>query len=285
MGLFRRLAIVIALAIWPVSSSVAAPTTSITRLVTLGRSAIAGNRHAAHELRILARTGNPDAETILGNLYLNGQGVSQNYVKADYWYKKAAAQGDAIAETTLGHIYDLSGVWVKANYIKAVYWFRKAAAQGNAEAEFRLGSNYLAGLGVKTNDTKAAAWWRKAAAQGYSTAEYYLGALYLTGKGVSQNNKKAAFWYRKAAEQGNRHAELDLGIRYLSGQGVPQDYTSALKWLILAKGGGSKSAAKDIRAVERIATAAQVVRAHTLANQWRKTHHDRHRIERAPLEK
>jgi WD40 repeat protein len=47
-----------------------------------------------------------------------------------------------------------------------VTWYRKAAEQGNADAQYSLGFMYENGRGVPRDDTAAASWYQKAAEQG-----------------------------------------------------------------------------------------------------------------------
>ena len=46
---------------------------------------------------------------------------------------------------------------------KTVEWSRKAAEQGNANAQCSLGMCYGRGEGVRKDTEKAVEWWRKAA--------------------------------------------------------------------------------------------------------------------------
>ena len=54
---------------------------------------------ALREWRPLAEQGDAIAQFNLGYLYANGQGVPRDFVQARYWYEKAAAQGQADAQT------------------------------------------------------------------------------------------------------------------------------------------------------------------------------------------
>ncbi|WP_244062436.1 tetratricopeptide repeat protein, partial [Aeromonas caviae] len=63
------------------------------------------------------------------------------------WFHKAAEQGEVIAQSSLGSMYD-NGKGVPQDYKQAVTWFRKAAEQGHAYAQFSLGSMYHEGNGV-----------------------------------------------------------------------------------------------------------------------------------------
>ena len=53
------------------------------------------------------------------------------------WYKKAANQGYACAQSILGDCY-YWGNGVKRNYEKAAKWYQKAADQGDKYAQERL---------------------------------------------------------------------------------------------------------------------------------------------------
>jgi hypothetical protein len=57
---------------------------------------------ALREWRPLAEQGIADAQFNLGQLYANGQGVPQDYVRARQWYEKAAVQGEVLAQFNLG---------------------------------------------------------------------------------------------------------------------------------------------------------------------------------------
>jgi TPR repeat protein len=144
--------------------------------------------------------------------------------------RKAAEQGDAIAQVRLGLMYSV-GDGVPKDDIKAEEWIRKAAEQENAHAQYLLGLSYYSGFGVAKNNRKAFEWTQKAAEQGYPRAQGYLGAMYAKGVGVAKNNRKAVEWYQKAAEQGDAEAQSLLGMSYLVGAGIPKNYHKAAEWL------------------------------------------------------
>ena len=102
-------------------------------------------------------------------MYDYGMGTGQNFKEAVKWYRKAAEQGDAEAQYSLGVMY-AKGEGVAKNFRKAVKWYRKAAEQGDAEAQFNLGVMYAKGEGVQGNLVAAHAWLSLAAAQGSESA-------------------------------------------------------------------------------------------------------------------
>ncbi len=102
---------------------------------------------ALKEFLPLAKNGHASAQSNLGLMYDNGNGVAQDYSQAVYWYRKAADQGHASAQFNLGLMYD-NGNGVAQDYSQAVYWYRKAADQGHASAQFNLGNMYYNGQGL-----------------------------------------------------------------------------------------------------------------------------------------
>src|SRR4030095_10641771 len=63
-------------------------------------------------------------------MYANGRGIGKDDGEAVQWYRKAADQGDATAQTNLGDMYR-DGRCVPRDHATALRCFRKAAEQGN----------------------------------------------------------------------------------------------------------------------------------------------------------
>jgi len=124
---------------------------------------------ALETLKPLAEHGNVAAQINLGNLYMKGWGVEQNYHLAQHWYLKAAGQGERMAQTKLGILY---------------YY----------------------GLGIDKDLAEAARWFQKAAESGETSAQTILGTLYASGDGVAKNPALAFYWYTMAEEQGDKEA-------------------------------------------------------------------------------
>jgi len=101
---------------------------------------------------------------------------------------------------------------VSLDYAKAVHWYRKAAVQGYAGAQGSLGFMYATGHGVPQDDAKAAYWFRKAAVQGFAAAQANLGAMYYLGQGVSQDYIQAAKWSILAKAGGDKNGNKLLSL-------------------------------------------------------------------------
>ncbi|HKU19313.1 MAG TPA: bifunctional trypsin-like peptidase domain-containing/SEL1-like repeat protein, partial [Candidatus Saccharimonadales bacterium] len=180
----------------------------------------------------LAMQGNAEAQYQLGGMYALGQGVPLDHARYLAWTRKAAEQGYAPAQSSLGLEYEVGVNGFQRDYAKAVVWFRKAAKQGDVIAQDNLGDLYENGHGVPQDYRQAIAWYRKAAAKGDAEAQESLGDMYANGQGESRDYAQAASWYGKAAQQPvlGMVAQIKLGELYQAGLGVPQSYQEAA-WL------------------------------------------------------
>ena len=189
----------------------------------------------------LAEAGNADAQTMLGIIYEEGQGVSQDDAAAVTWYRRAADQGHPDAQFYLACMHDL-GKGVPIDPAAAANWLSKAADQGQTDAQFNLGVMYEDGIGVSQDHDAAVTWYRKAAEQGHAKAQNNLGTMFVNGKGVPPDYHSAAVWFRKAAAQGDVEGQFNLALMYENGTGVPQDQHVAMTWYRAAADQGHTAA-------------------------------------------
>jgi TPR repeat protein len=96
-------------------------------------------------------------------MYEQGRGVAQNYREAMRWFRLAALQGDASAQSNLGVMY-YKGQGIAQDYGEARKWYRMAAERRNLEAQFNLGVMYEEGRGVAQDRVRAHMWFNLAAA-------------------------------------------------------------------------------------------------------------------------
>jgi TPR repeat protein len=94
-----------------------------------------------------------------------------NYKTALNIWLPQAKQGDPIAQTYVGEIYE-KGLGIEADYAIAAHWYQQAAEQGYARAQINLGYLYEGGLGVPRDLTKAMNWYRKASGLTDGDLEY-----------------------------------------------------------------------------------------------------------------
>lgn len=118
----------------------------------------------------------------------------------------AAKQGHVKAQRVLGLSYwsgDSRTNTMAADYDKALQWLSKAAAGGDARAQTYLGYAYNDGKGMARNPGAAVKWWRKAAEQNYALAEEAMGWAYENGRGVPKNLREARKWYSRSKSHGS----------------------------------------------------------------------------------
>ena len=70
----------------------------------------------------------------LAKMYAFGEGIPENNAEAVKWFRLAAEQGYAIAQSNLGFAY-ANGFGVSQNNIRAYVWWSVAVAQGNEDAK------------------------------------------------------------------------------------------------------------------------------------------------------
>lgn len=155
--------------------------------------------------------------------YMKGQAYRQlaDFKKAFTCFKKAAAHDYSEAFAMVGDAY-LDGQGVEKNPAKARLWYRKGANMGEITATLKLADCYKNGIGGKVDYSKAVEqylhlaertgrFWNRYA-DGIGTALYEIGNMYLNGLGVSVDLKKAARYFKLAAKKGNSEAENALKI-------------------------------------------------------------------------
>lgn len=117
--------------------------------------------------------------------------------------RQGAEGGDADAQTDLGNFY-LQGRIVTRDMAVARGWYEKAAAQNQANAAFVLGQIHWNGDGVVKDNAKAARFWRIAYEHGREDAALHLGneAFVRAGRGVGKWDpailREARDWFAKA---------------------------------------------------------------------------------------
>jgi TPR repeat protein len=131
------------------------------------------NTQAFSMFRHYAERGDAEAQYVLGTLYYDGTGVTQDFKQAAKWIQIAAEQGRTEAQLALGNLY-FDGEGVTQDYEAAVRWYLLAAKKGNADAQFNMGYMYEYGFGVAKDCAVAQEWYGRAASQGDEEAQALL---------------------------------------------------------------------------------------------------------------
>ncbi len=158
--------------------------------------------------------------------------------------QQAAKKSDAMAQYFLGQMYR-KGEGVDENMIEAERWYRLSAEQGNALAQYNLGWMFDMGVGVQKNVAETLKWYTKASAQGDRYAPFNIGTMYYRGEGVDKDFVKTYYWFDIAKSNGNIKAKKWRDR--IAERMTPEQIAAAQKMLEQwrAKTGASKQEAAD----------------------------------------
>jgi TPR repeat protein len=157
---------------------------------------------AAQAILIAAREGEVEAQALLGQILLEGQGIAQDQTLALRWFDIAARQGHLMARNMLGRCHEHAWGCVADASIAARHY--RIAAQGGLDWAMYNFANLLAtGRGVAEDQRLALSWYRRAADLGHAKSMNLLGRYLEEGR-FCQTDPDAAFeWYRRSAQGGD----------------------------------------------------------------------------------
>lgn len=82
----------------------------------------------------LARSGNADAEELIGVMYAMGLGVEQDYERAFEWYLRASMKGHPGAQSGVGWYYEVGLGMPTPDLVRAYMWYVLSAIGGDPDA-------------------------------------------------------------------------------------------------------------------------------------------------------
>lgn len=173
-----------------------------------------------------AHTGVAEAQLVLGQMLLDGDGVARDPAAGFGWFWKAAQAGHLLALNMVGRCYD-QGWGVAIDKARAAECFRIAAERGLDWGMYNYATALTLGEGVAEDKAAALAWFGKAAELGNAKAVNYLGSFHEDGWVVPRDLARAAEYYRRAAEGGDFRGQFNHA-RMLAAEGRVE---SALHWL------------------------------------------------------
>lgn len=198
-----------------------------------------------------ADLGHPVAQWKLGRMYQEGDGVTEDDLKAF----------DLFSQVANAHAEDAP---------------HSPQAPFVASAFVELGQYYLNGIkntAVEPNVARARELFTYAASYfGDAGAQYQLGKLYLEGETTERDPQLAARWLKLAAMKGHAGAQAQLGQMLVSGKDLDRNLVAGLMWLTIARAHGDPSEDDWIREMQEeafsVATEPERRRATKLADSW-----------------
>ncbi len=89
---------------------------------------------AMTQLLPAARSGNADAEELIGVMYALGQGVERDDVRAFEWYLRSAMKGHPGAQSGVGWYYEVGRGMPVPDLVRAYTWYVLSAIGGDPDA-------------------------------------------------------------------------------------------------------------------------------------------------------
>lgn len=188
----------------------------------------------------------------IGECYLDGKGVEQNYEKAFSWFKRAAELGSTHAMINLADLYHYHSIYIPdieipdiestnydnestgydkslTKYIELLEKVGEAGSIGAMQDLYELSLDLGDELRVKWK-SKIEAEYAKAAKLGDLNAAYWLGWDFDYGYWFEEYDyPQAVKWYTLAAELGCKDAVDAIGEMRDSGNATSKDYDKAKK--------------------------------------------------------
>lgn len=191
-------------------------------------------------LRKAAALGDHEAQLLLAEMYIVGDGVRQSSRSGYAMLKQLSDDGDAPASVLLGELSsddkirtylfdsalggvrnipsDLTTAFPRDNQVSIQYWER-ANQQGSCQSWIDLSSVIGRGMGVNADDKKAFAYVERAVDCDPTNSFYLwkLAARYEDAAGVERNCQMARWLYEQSFNRGYPEALADLGYIYDKG--------------------------------------------------------------------
>jgi TPR repeat protein len=114
---------------------IVAPVTAFAE-IEKARDLMEENRfeEAMRELLPAARSGNADAEELIGVMYALGLGVERDDIRAFEWYLRASMKGHPGAQSGIGWYYEVGRGMPAPDLIRAYMWYVLSAIGGDPDA-------------------------------------------------------------------------------------------------------------------------------------------------------
>ena len=95
-------------------------------------------KEAFQELWPAARSGNADAEELIGVMYAMGLGVARDDQRAFEWYLRSAMKGHPGAQSGIGWYYEVGRGLPAPDLVRAYMWYTLSAIGGDPDAAISL---------------------------------------------------------------------------------------------------------------------------------------------------
>ncbi|WP_231949327.1 tetratricopeptide repeat protein [Herminiimonas arsenitoxidans] len=143
-----------------------------------------------------------NAQALLGQMLLDGNGVTPNTSRAYACFVAASEQQQAMAMNMRGRCLE-HGWGTQIDPVAAAHWYRSAAEAGLDWGMYNYANLLSRGRGVELNQELALDWYRKAAGMGHAKSLNLVGRYYEEGIVVEASRSTAFNYYRDSALAGD----------------------------------------------------------------------------------
>lgn len=198
------------------------------------------NTVAIKWLTMAANQNHSDSQLALARVFSRGLGVKADIATAAEWYRKAADNGEAVAQWDLGQLHYRAPFphIIPKDTAKGIALMTSAAEQGLPDAQLYLGQ-----LSEKARDYHSAEKWYTAASKGPSQggegksrlAEFYFRTPEYLPPSTSEKqlDLRILSLYASGAKNGSLTAKLGLGLVFARGfRSIQRDRSKAIKFLV-----------------------------------------------------
>jgi TPR repeat protein len=136
-------------------------------------------------------------------MYEQGFGVQADAQEAMFWNRKAAEQGERMAQLQLAKALETK------NRDEAMKWYRAAARQELPDAQLRLAQMHFER--PNRHCKEAITWYERASENGVAQAMYELATIYQLDECGVRDLTKAYIWSQTGARYGSKEARAEAG--------------------------------------------------------------------------
>ncbi|MCK8666369.1 sel1 repeat family protein [Pseudomonas azerbaijanoccidens] len=217
---------------------------------------------AAQAILMAAREDILDAQALLGQILLDGQGIAQDQPLAVRWFDIAARRGHLMARNMLGRCHE-HGWGCEADASLAARHYQMAAEAGLDWAMYNYANLLATGRGVVEDQQRALSLYRQAAELGHAKSMNLLGRYLEEGRVCPADPTAARDWYRRSAEGGDFRGQFSFAAMLADDGNIE----GALIWLRKALAGGNLN---FLRVASQALTGATDPRIQAMADDYAK---------------
>ncbi|MGN1479305.1 MAG: tetratricopeptide repeat protein [Acutalibacteraceae bacterium] len=196
-----------------------------------------------------ANGGISNAMNNLGLMYMNGQGVTQDYNMAFKWLEKAllADNYNYLAYHNMARLF-YNGFGVPKNIEKAYNCYTKAVGYNNQKnGSVYIDDCFMVGCILINNFNRlkdAFPYFKEAATKGNKPEAWHNMGYICSKKGIPGANRQTSFpYFLKAAELGSVESMYEVGCIYIS----KMMYNEGIPWVEKAAARGYEPARKNLK--------------------------------------